>query len=142
MPSAYRKRINVMATQAAAPAHRISLGAAFHFAWRTLWQRFGLFAGLEAGFVRVCLDLCDGGAPAFADVFSRLALGPQLLAGQIIYLLLVTIGTALLVVPGLYLASRFSLFAFCLVDDPPSLIDSCRHSAALSKGTLGQLLLL
>jgi uncharacterized membrane protein len=172
----------MLAVPATLPQRPLSLRAAFQFAWRALWQRFGLFAailltfgaawvilevvviggqrfgiglwavahlafliffaGLEAGFARMCLDLYDRRTPTFTDAFARLALGPMLVAGQIIYLLLVVIGLALLVVPGLYLASRFSLFAFCLVDDQPSLIDSFRHSAALSNGTLGQLALL
>jgi hypothetical protein len=97
------------------------------------------FAGLEAGLVSVCLDLHDGGAPTFASAFARLALAPKVLAGQIIYLLLVVVGLALLVVPGIYLAARFWLFSFRLVEGESNLVAAFRQSAALSKEALGQL---
>ena len=100
------------------------------------------FAGLEAGLVSVCLDLHDGGAPTFASAFARLALAPKVLAGQIIYLLLVVVGLALLVVPGIYLAARLGLFSFRLVEGESNLAAAFRQSAALSKGALGQLSLL
>jgi uncharacterized membrane protein len=100
------------------------------------------FAGLEAGLASVCLALYDGDAPTIASAFAHLALGPKLLAGQIIYLLLVVAGLALLVVPGIYLAARFALFSFRLVDGESNLVAAFRQSAALSKGALGQLSLL
>jgi hypothetical protein len=160
------------------------VSAAFRFAWRALWQHFGLFvailltfgaawvileavvvggqrlglgivlwaaahlvflvffAGLEAGFARVCLDLYDGGSPTFAAAFARLRLGPKLLVGQIIYLILVLIGLVLLIVPGLYLASRLALFSFRLIDGEANLLGSFRASAALTHGVLAQLALL
>ena len=162
----------------------MSLRAAFGFAWRALWQHFGLFAailltfgaawvlleavviggqrlglgivlwaaahlaflvffaGMEAGFMRVCLDVYDGGAPTFTAALARLALGPELLVGQILYLLLVIIGLALLIVPGLYLAARFAFFGFRLADGKADLVGSFRESAALSQGHVGQLSLL
>jgi hypothetical protein len=97
------------------------------------------FAGLEAGLARVCLDLCDGGAPTFARALAYLALGPKFLAGQVAYLLLVGVGLALLVVPGLYLGARLGLFSLRLVDGQANLLGSFRHSAALSRGVVGQL---
>jgi len=47
------------------------------------------------------------GEPTFADLFAHLALGPKLLVGQVLYLLMVVIGLLLLVVPGVYLSVRF-----------------------------------
>jgi len=114
----------------------IGLWAAAHLAFLVF------FAALEAGFARVCLDLCDGRTPSFAAVFARLGLGPKLLAGQIVYLLLVLLGLALLIVPGVYLAARFALFSFRLVDGDGDLVGSFRDSAALSRGVVGQLALL
>ena len=52
------------------------------------------------------------------------------------------IGLALLIVPGLYLASRLALFSFRLVDGAANLLGSFRDSAALTHGVLGQLALL
>ena len=72
-------------------------------------------AGIEVGFLQICLALYDGGEPTFADTFTPLALGPKCLAGQMLYLLMVVIGLLLLVVPGVYLSVRYALFGFCMV---------------------------
>ncbi len=103
------------------------------------------FAGVEAGLLRIGLVLYDGGEPSFADAFGRLALGPKLLAGQVIYLLLVAVGLALLVVPGIYLGVRYALFGFCLVasgSGEAGLLRSFQESARLSAGSGWRLLAL
>jgi len=116
-------------------------------------QRFGIvlwaaahlgflifFAGLEVGLVRVCLTIHDGGEPTFADMFAHFALGPRFLAGQVLYLLILIVGMALLVVPGVYWGARYSLFAFSLVADETDLANSFRQSAILSAGLTARLL--
>jgi hypothetical protein len=78
--------------------------------WAVMHLAFLIFvAGIEAGFLHICLVLFDGGEPTFADTFTRLPLGPKFLAGQILYLLMVVIGLLLLVVPGVYLSARYAL---------------------------------
>src|SRR5215469_5816418 len=88
-------------------------------AWVTLeivvivGQRFGILlwavahvafliivAGMEVGFLRMCLALADQQEPQFADTFAHLMLGPKFLTGQILYLLMIVIGLLLLIVPG------------------------------------------
>jgi hypothetical protein len=104
--------------------------------WAAAHLAFLVFvAGIEAGWVRVCLALYDGGEPAFADIFGHLALGPWFLAAQLIYLFLVLVGLALLVVPGLYLGTRFALFGFPLATGEADLIRSFQRSALLTTGT-------
>lgn len=116
-------------------------------------QRFGIlvwavahlaflifFAGLEVGFLQICLALYDGGEPTFADAFRRLAWGPKFLAGQMLYLLMVVVGLVLFVVPGLYLGVRYALFGFCMVTREADPIHSFPQSAILSAGTKTYLL--
>ncbi len=98
------------------------------------------FAGIEVGFLQICLALYDGGEPTFADTFRRLAWGPKFLAGQILYLLMVVAGLVLLVVPGLYLGVRYALFGFCMVTSEADLIHSFPQSALLSAGAKTSLL--
>jgi hypothetical protein len=115
-------------------------------------QRFGLFlwalahvaffifvAGIEVGFLRICLALYDGGEPTFADLFAHLALGPKLLVGQVLYLLMVVIGLHL-VVPGVYLSVRYALFGFCIAAGETNLMRTFQQSAILSSGTKMHLL--
>ncbi len=99
-----------------------------------------VFAGLEAGFLQIAMALRAGDAPTLADAFRHFRLGPQLLAGQVLYLLLVAIGLALLIVPGLYLGARCVLFGFCLVTGKADLVQSFRCSLQLSAGSAWHLL--
>ena len=116
-------------------------------------QRFGIvlwavahlaflifFAGLQVGFVRICLAIYDGGEPTFADTFAHLAQGPRFLTGQLLYLLMVMIGLALLVIPGVYLSARYGLFGFSLAVGEADLAGSFRQSAVLSAGARACLL--
>ena len=116
-------------------------------------QRFGIllwvaahlaflvfFAGVEVGFLRICLAIHDGEDPAFADAFAHLALGPKFLAGQILYLLMVVVGLVLLVVPGVYLGVRYSLFGFFLAGGETNLKSSFQQSATLTNGATADLL--
>jgi len=108
-------------------------------------QRFGLvlwtmahlaflcfFAGIEVGLLRICLHVSAGKVPAYRDAFSHLTLGPQFLAGQLLYGLMVLAGLAFLIVPGVLLAGRFAMFGFCMADGEPNLIRSFQRSANLS----------
>jgi len=110
-------------------------------------QRFGIFlwavahlaflvfvAGIEVGFLRLCLALQNGGEPTFADTFTHLAMGPKFFAGQMLYLLMVAIGLLLLLVPGVYLAVRYALFAVCMAAGETNLMRSFQQSAILSTG--------
>jgi hypothetical protein len=99
-------------------------------------------AGIEAGVLKICLDLYDGREPAFADAFTHLALGPKFLAGQVIYLLAVAGGLALLVAPGVYLGVTYALFGFGLVTGQTDLAGSFKQSALLSAGARTRLLAL
>jgi len=91
-------------------------------------------AGIEVGFLQICLTLYDGGEPTFADTFTHLALGPKFLACQVLYLLMVVIGLLLLVVPGVYFGVRYALFGFCMASGETNLMRSFQQSAILSTG--------
>ena len=110
-------------------------------------QRFGIvlwtlahlaflffFAGVEVGFLRICLDVSEGKEPVYGDAFKHLALGPQFLAGQLLYALMVLAGLALFIVPGVLLGGRYAMFGFCMAGGEPNLTRSFQQSARLSKG--------
>jgi hypothetical protein len=111
-------------------------------------QRFGLvwwavahlaflvvYLGIVAGFLHMCLVFYDGGAPTYGDTFTHMTLGPRLLVGHIVYLVIVVGGLALLVVPGIYLAMRFALFGYCLVEGETNVLRSFHRSALLTRNT-------
>jgi uncharacterized membrane protein len=116
-------------------------------------QRFGIllwavmhlaflifFAGVELGLLQICRALSDGKAPAFAETFAYLSLGPEFLAAQILYFLMVAIGLLLLVVPGVYLGVRCALFSFCFANGETNPLRCFQQSAILSKGATTGLL--
>ena len=109
--------------------------------WAAAHVAFLIFAaGVEVGFLQICLALCDGGKPTYADAFTQLTLGPKFLAGQMLYLLMIVIGLLLLVVPGIYLGVRYALFGFCLATGETNLMRSFQRSAILSTGSKTYLL--
>ncbi len=109
--------------------------------WAAAHVAFLIFAaGVEVGFLQICLALCDGGKPTYADAFTQLILGPKFLAGQMLYLLMIGIGLLLLVVPGIYLGVRYALFGFCLATGETNLMRSFQRSAILSTGSKTYLL--
>jgi hypothetical protein len=109
--------------------------------WSTAHLAFLIFAaGIGLGFLQICLSLHDGGRPTFSDTFAHLALGPKYLAGQILYLLMVLIGLALLVIPGIYLGVLYAMFGFSMASGETSLIQSFQESAILSANAKTSLL--
>ena len=100
------------------------------------------FSGAQLGLLRICLALCDGGEPTLRDAFACLADGPRFLAAQLVYLLLVTAGGALLLLPGLYLAARYAFLGFAIADGEPGLVRPFQHSAHLAAGSWGKVLAL
>jgi uncharacterized membrane protein len=110
-------------------------------------QRFGLlfwaathlaflvfFSGTEIGFIRVCLAVDDRQAPVFRDAFSCLALGPEFLAAQLLYALMVTVGLLLGVVPGLYFAARYMFIGYSMADGEKTLKRAFLRSASITQG--------
>ena len=116
-------------------------------------QRFGIllwavmhlaflifFAGVEVGLIQTSRALSDGKAPAFAETFAHLPLGPKFLAAKMLYFLMVAIGLLLLVVPGVYLGLRYALFGFCFANGETNPLRCFQQSAILSKGATTGLL--
>jgi hypothetical protein len=109
--------------------------------WAVAHLAFLIFlAGVELGLIQICGALRDGKAPAFAETFAYLPLGPKFLATQILYVLMVAIGLLLLVVPGVYLGVRYALFGFCFAGGETNLLRCFQQSAILSKGATTGLL--
>jgi uncharacterized membrane protein len=112
-------------------------------------QRFGLFlwviahssflivfAGMEVGFLKICLSLHDGKQVRYTDLFRELRVGVGFLIVQASYLLMILVGLALFVVPGGYLGTRYTLFAFTFAEGNPNPRQSFQESAVLSQDSM------
>jgi len=97
---------------------------------------FVVFAGLEVGFIRMCLAIHDNDQVAYTDIFQALHLGGKYLLVQLAYFGIILIGLVLLIVPGVYYGTRFSLYGQVFAEKSFSLKDVFRHSAEPGQGTM------
>ena len=121
--------------------HRLGLTvwSVLHLAW------LFLFAGMLVGLHVMALKSVDGEIPRVGDLFASLERGPAYLLALGIYCLAVSGGLVLLIVPGIYLAVRYCLFAQIITDTSASALPALRKAAALARGnwaSLGALFLI
>lgn len=103
-------------------------------------QVFDLFVGL--GLARIGLNVVSGQAVAIGMLFGE---GGKLLnavVATLLYILMVALGTLLLIVPGIYLALRFSQYHSAIVDKNLGAIEALKYSARLTEGNKLNLFLL
>ena len=97
---------------------------------------FVFYAGMQAGILRVCLTIRRGDEPTLAEGFAGFGLGPKLLVAELAYTLAVALGTALLLVPGIFVASRAVFYAFPIVGEKSGIMDGIRRSFDVTEGAL------
>ncbi len=104
-----------------------------------------LFSGMLVGLHVMALKSVDGEIPRVGNLFGSLERGPAYLLALGIYCLAVSGGLVLLIVPGIYLAIRYCLFAQVITDTSASALAALRKAAALAHGNwapLGALFLI
>ena len=97
---------------------------------------FVVFAGMEVGFFQICLAVCDGKQIRYSDIFSELRLGVQFLFIQLFYSAMVLVGLALLIVPGAYLGTKYTFYAFSFAEGNLNLKQSFQQSAVISRDAM------
>ena len=93
-----------------------------------------LIALFMMGYLKNCLQTLDGEEPqfsAYGQVSRKLII---FLIAYLIMAIIITIGTALLIVPGIYLGLRLQFFYAFIVDENAGVIDSFKRSWNLTKG--------
>jgi uncharacterized membrane protein len=108
--------------------HRLGLAVwlVLHLAW------LFLFSSMLVGLHVMALKSVDGEIPRIVDLFGSLERGPAYLLALNIYYLAVSGGLVLLIVPGIYLAIRYCLFAQVITDTSASALAALRKAAALA----------
>jgi hypothetical protein len=108
--------------------------------WLTLLLAWLLVcSGMIVGLHVMALKSIDGGVPRVDDLFGSLALGPAYLLALALYCVAVGLGFALLIVPGIYLAIRYCLFAQIITDKSVGALAALRNAAVLARGNWLQL---
>ncbi len=93
-----------------------------------------LFSGMLVGLHVMALKSVDGEIPRVGNLFGSLERGPAYLLALGIYCLAVSGGLVLLIVPGIYLAIRYCLFAQVITDTSASALAALRKAAGLAHG--------
>ena len=94
------------------------------------------------GYLKNCMQTLDGEEPqfsAYGQVSRKLI---TFLISYIIYFVIVALGTALFVVPGIYLALRLQFYYAAIVEDNAGIIESFKRSWAITKGSSLKLFIL
>jgi len=86
------------------------------------------------GFTKLMLNIYDHNKLSVRIIFSQFRRVPTFFAAIILYGILVAFGMLLLILPGIYWLTRFSLFSFFIVDQNAGIIDSLRLSYRATKG--------
>jgi hypothetical protein len=96
-------------------------------------------SGMIVGLHVMAIKSVDGQVPRVEDLFRSLALGPAYLLALALYCAAVGVGFALLIVPGIYLAIRYCLFAQIITDKSAGALAALRGAAELARGNWSQL---
>ena len=121
--------------------HRLGFAVwlVLHLAW------LFLFSGMLVGLHVMALKCVDDKIPRIGDLFASLQRGPPYLLALGIYCLAVSGGLVLFIMPGIYLAIRYCLFAQIITDTSASALAALRKAARLARGNwapLGALFLI
>lgn len=120
--------------------HRVN---AFSEGWAFLSGIVALVVGMimDVGLAVVSLRFADGRRARVADLFIHYPMAPVYFIATLIAALLVVVGLALLIVPGVFLMVLFVFYGYHIVDEGAGAVLSLRRSAATTRGARWRLFL-
>jgi len=92
-----------------------------------------LFSGLLVGLQRIALQVVDGQVPTVKALFALLKRGPSFLLALCLYIIGVSCGLVLLVLPGVYVAVRYAPFGYVVASRRVSGLQALREAEALTQ---------
>lgn len=110
-----------------------AIGLIIPLAWLLVCS--GMIVGLHV----IALKSVDDRVPRIDDLFGSLALGPTHLLALAVYCAAVSLGFALLILPGIYLAMRYCLVAQIITDKSAGPLVALRDGAVLARANYTQL---
>ena len=93
-----------------------------------------LITFLNLGFTKIQLELRARGKSSIKTLFSQGDLLFRGWAANFLFALLVGLGTACFIIPGIYFACRFYFYGYALVDKRLGVFEAFREAARLSEG--------
>lgn len=102
----------------------------------TLLVQVTIVAVVRSGYIRMLLRLHDTGVSSAREVFEefKIIFNFKFAVLSFIYVFCVCLGFMILIVPGIYLAARWSLAYYIFVDRRTGVIEALKESWRLTKG--------
>lgn len=85
------------------------------------------------GVYYIALKLYDGLTVKFSDLFTRYNLVLRIIMANFLYFLIIVIGLAFFVLPGVFFAVRFMFYEFLIIDKNLAIIESFKQSYQLTQ---------
>ena len=116
---------------------------AYSEGWAFLLAIVAFVAGIvmDVGLTVISLRFSDGRRAGVEDLFIHYPLAPTYFIATLIAALLVVVGLALLIVPGVFLMVLFQFYAYPIVDEGAGAVAALRRSASLTRGERWRLFL-
>lgn len=96
---------------------------------------------ISMGLAKISITLARGGKPTWEDLYNQYPKIINYLIASILFVLMVLVGLILLVVPGIYLAIRFHMYSYLIVDKNLGAIEALKQSSVITKGSMWNLFL-
>jgi uncharacterized membrane protein len=93
------------------------------------------------GIIKITLKFCDQEKASYGDLFSAYRLLLNYLVGSIIYGIIVGIGFVFLIIPGIYLAVKYTFYDYLIVDKGMGPLEAIKRSGVLTVGVKRNLVL-
>ena len=106
----------------------VFLGVILHIA------DFALTIVISMGLVKIALRFCDNEKGRFSDLFSQYRLFFNYLLALILYMLIVSGGFVLLIIPGIIWGIKFWFFDYFVIDKRLGPIEALKRSYAITTG--------
>ena len=124
--------------------HHLSIGSVMEFG-QVIFSNLILFGtilliadlictGLKLGYTKINLAICDKKTPPYKTLFSCFHLILKYWIAKSLYMLIVAVGLALFVVPGIILAIKFGFYKYLIVDKECGIIEAFKGSCAITDG--------
>jgi uncharacterized membrane protein len=92
------------------------------------------FLGFDTGCKKIALNIYDNKPATIKMIFSTITLLPKIFFSWLIYYILVSIGTACFIIPGIIVAIRLIFFPYFIVDKDCGPIEALTFSYKVTKG--------
>lgn len=88
---------------------------------------------MQVGVVKIALNYTYNIQSNIGDLFAHAFYAPRVFLASLLYGFLVFIGILLLIVPGIYIAIRWSQFQYFIIDKDMSILESFRFSSIVTQ---------